>query len=67
MAEEPFTGVACADVEAASVEWLWEPYLARGKLAVLDGDPGTGKSFVTIDIAARLSRGSSMPNGPVRF
>jgi hypothetical protein len=43
--------------------WLWEPYLARGKLAVLDGDPGVGKSLLTIDLAARLSRGAALPNG----
>src|SRR3954467_2613191 len=43
--------------------WLWEPYLARGKLALLDGDPGVGKSLLTIDLAARLSRGLQLPNG----
>lgn len=64
---EPYLGVACADVVPEPVKWLWEPYLARGKLAVLDGDPGTGKSLVVIDLAARLSRGGTMPGGPVRF
>ena len=53
--------VRCADITPAAVSWLWEPYLARGKLAVLDGDPGTGKSFVTVDLAARLSRGGPLP------
>jgi hypothetical protein len=53
--------VRCADITPAAVSWLWEPYLARGKLAVLDGDPGTGKSFVTIDLAARITTGSPMP------
>ena len=53
--------VRCADITPAQVQWLWEPYLARGKLAVLDGDPGTGKSFVTIDLAARLSTNSPLP------
>jgi hypothetical protein len=48
------------------VSWLWEPYLARGKLSVIDGDPGTGKSFVTIDLAARISSGTALPcGGPV--
>ena len=64
---EPYLGVTCADVVPEPVRWLWEPYLARGKLAVLDGDPGTGKSLVVVDLAARLSRGGTMPNGPVRF
>jgi hypothetical protein len=56
--------VWCADITPAAVSWLWEPYLARGKLAVLDGDPGTGKSFVTIDLAARITRGLPMPGAP---
>src|SRR5262245_43054714 len=59
----PFAGVSCADITSAEVSWLWEPYLARGKLAVLDGDPGTGKSFVTIDLACRITRGLPMPGG----
>jgi hypothetical protein len=47
----------------AGVHWLWEPYLARGQLAVLDGDPGQGKSLIAIDLAARISRGGEMPLG----
>ena len=31
---------------------------------VLDGDPGLGKSTVTLDLAARLSTGARMPHGP---
>ena len=53
--------VRCADVKPSAVIWLWEPYLARGKLSVLDGDPGTGKSFITIDLAARITSGRSLP------
>lgn len=50
-------------VAPSPIEWLWEPYLARGKLAVLDGDPGVGKSFLALDLAARLSRGGPLPDG----
>jgi hypothetical protein len=57
--------VRLSGVSSASVEWLWQPYLARGKLAILDGDPGTGKSFLTVDLAARLSRGGPLPDGSV--
>ncbi|HJZ56752.1 MAG TPA: AAA family ATPase [Gemmataceae bacterium] len=53
----------CADLTPAPVHWLWKPYIARGKLAILDGDPGTGKSFVTLDLAARLGRGDRLPDG----
>src|SRR5262249_52740694 len=41
--------------------WLWDGRILRGKLNVLDGNPGHGKSTVTIDLAARLSRGLPMP------
>jgi hypothetical protein len=50
-------------VAPTRVHWLWKPYLARGKLCILDGDPGTGKSFLAIDLAARLSRGGPLPDG----
>jgi hypothetical protein len=47
------------------IAWLWPSYLPRGKLAILDGDPGVGKSLMTIDIAARLSRAAPLPDGTV--
>src|SRR5204862_159522 len=63
MSSTSLASVRCADIAPAAVSWLWEPYLARGKLAVLDGDPGTGKSFFTVDLAARVSSGAHMPCG----
>ena len=59
----PWRMELCSDVRPAAVEWLWPGYLARGKLAVLDGDPDVGKSMLTIDLAARLSRGGPLPDG----
>ena len=52
-----------SQVAPGLVRWLWEPYLPRGKLAILDGDPGVGKSLISIDLAARLSRGGPLPDG----
>jgi hypothetical protein len=52
-----------ADVEVEHVRWLWGARIPRRKLTVLDGDPGVGKSTVTLDIAARVSTGSPMPDG----
>lgn len=46
---------------AQSVTWLWLGRLARGKLAIFEGDPGLGKSLVALDLAARLSRGQAFP------
>jgi hypothetical protein len=52
-----------SELKSEPVAWLWGPYLARGKLAVLDGDPGAGKTFLALDLAARLSRGGPLPDG----
>jgi hypothetical protein len=56
-------GTLLSEVEPERVEWLWPGRLPLGKLAVLDGDPGLGKSAVTIDIAARVSAGLELPDG----
>jgi len=50
-------------VEPKRVEWLWENRLARGKLTLVAGDPGIGKSQISLDIAARISTGDSWPDG----
>lgn len=55
-------GVLLSDVQPEKVDWLWPGHLARGKLALLDGDPGVGKSTITIDIAARITRGLAWPD-----
>ncbi|MGH7173956.1 MAG: AAA family ATPase [Gemmataceae bacterium] len=54
---------AVGDLESRPVSWLWPGRLALGKLAMLDGDPGLGKSLVTLDLCARLSKGRSFPDG----
>ena len=48
-------GIPISDVQPEEVRWLWSGRLPLGKLAVLDGDPGLGKSTVTLDIAARVT------------
>lgn len=53
--------VALAGVEPERVAWLLPGRLAVGKLTVLDGDPGLGKSTITLDWAARISRGDVLP------
>ena len=49
--------VCLADVEPRAVDWLWEPYIQTGMLWMLSGDPGAGKSFIALAVAADLSRG----------
>ncbi len=52
-----------SDVSPTSIDWLWEQKVARGKLTLWFGDPGGGKSTLTIDLSARLSRGTLAPDG----
>ncbi|MCU1612775.1 MAG: hypothetical protein JWO98_315 [Frankiales bacterium] len=52
-----------ADVAPERVSWLWPGRLPLGKLVVVDGDPSTGKSTLTLDLAARVSTGSPWPDG----
>lgn len=49
---------------AQPVEWLWPGRIPLGKLTMLVGDPNVGKSFLTLDIAARISRGGAWPDRP---
>ena len=55
-----------ADVEPRDVEWLWPRRIAIGKITMLAGDPGLGKSFCCTDIAARISAGLPWPDLPDR-
>lgn len=54
--------VRLADVCAEPVRWAWPGRIPLGMLTVLDGDPGLGKSLLTLDLAARVSTGAPMPD-----
>lgn len=57
--------ICLADVEPAEVPWLWPGRIPLGRISLLVGRPGAGKSFLTCDIAARLSRGLAWPDGGI--
>jgi hypothetical protein len=50
-------------VPRRAVRWLWEGRLALGKVTILDGDPGLGKSLLSLDLIARVTTGAPMPDG----
>src|SRR5215813_1629799 len=56
--------VQMSTVEPRAIDWLWYPWLAIGEFTLIDGDPGVAKSTLTIDLAARVSRGWPMPPDP---
>ncbi|MEM9415248.1 MAG: AAA family ATPase [Planctomycetota bacterium] len=52
-----------SDVEPTTVRWLWPGRVPRGRMTLLVGRPGGGKSFATADFAARVSTGRDWPDG----
>ncbi len=48
-------------VEPEAVSWLWKPYIPRRKLTFLEGDPGGGKTFAALTVAAAITRGAPLP------
>jgi hypothetical protein len=54
-------GILLSTVQPEPVAWLWLGRIPLGKLTILDGDPGLGKSVLTLDLAARVTRGRPMP------
>ena len=52
-----------AGVEPQPVEWLWPNFIPFGKATMISGDPNVGKTWLALDIAARLSRGLPWPDG----
>ena len=50
-----------ADIQAEEVKWLWYPYIPYGKITILQGDPGCGKTMAVLSLAALLSKGESLP------
>jgi hypothetical protein len=51
------------DITGEPVKWLWPERVPLGAISIVEGDPGTNKSTLTWDIAARVSKGSIWPNG----
>ena len=44
-------------IQSQQVEWLWYPYIPFGKITIVQGDPGEGKTTFALNLAARISKG----------
>ena len=53
--------IKMSDVEPTKVEWLWYPYIPYGKVTIIQGDPGEGKTTLILNLAALLSKGEKLP------
>lgn len=49
--------IKMSDVQSQEIEWLWYPFIPYGKLTIIQGDPGDGKTTLVLNIAAKLSNG----------
>ena len=50
-----------SEVQSTDVRWLWYPFIAIGKITLLQGDPGDGKSTMMMNLIAELSTGGKTP------
>lgn len=61
MSEKKLKLINMEEVETKEVDWLWYPYIPYGKITIVQGDPGEGKTTFILQLAARLTRGEKFP------
>ena len=54
--------IRLSDVKPEPVSWLWPNYFPISKISLISGDPGVGKTWFCLDLAARLSKGINWPD-----
>jgi len=52
--------IRMSEVQSQEIEWLWYPFIPYGKLTIIQGDPGDGKTTLVLNIAAKLSNGEPL-------
>lgn len=50
-----------SDIKEKNIDWLWYPYIPKGMVSIVQGDPKSGKTFMLIDIISRITRGDKKP------
>lgn len=54
------------EVEVQKVNWLWYPYIPFGKITIIQGDPGDGKTTLALRLAALLTKGKNLPEDDMK-
>ena len=52
--------IRMSEVQSQEIEWLWDPFIPYGKLTIIQGDPGDGKTTMVLNLAAKLSKGEAL-------
>ncbi|MEZ3430835.1 MAG: AAA family ATPase [Lachnospiraceae bacterium] len=52
--------IKMSEIQSQEVSWLWYPFIPYGKLTIIQGDPGDGKTTLVLNIAAKLSKGEGL-------
>ena len=52
--------IKMSEIQSQEVSWLWFPFIPYGKLTIVQGDPGDGKTTLVLNIAAKLSKGEGL-------
>lgn len=52
--------IKMSEIQSREVSWLWFPFIPFGKLTIVQGDPGDGKTTLVLNIAAKLSKGERL-------
>ena len=55
--------IKVSEIQSQEVVWLWYPFIPYGKLTIIQGDPGDGKTTFVLNIAAKLSKGEGLDSG----
>lgn len=65
MSEKDLRIINMEDVEATEVKWLWYSYIPYGKITIIQGDPGEGKTTLVLNLAAKLTRGEKLSESEI--
>ena len=52
--------IRMSEIQSQEIEWLWYPFIPYGKLTIIQGDPGDGKTTMVLNLAAKLSKGEAL-------
>lgn len=53
--------IPISNVEKKAVKFLWKPYIPLGRVTIIDGDPGCGKSWLAMKVASNVTSGAALP------